>query len=154
MQRMHPKAVRLSIWTALVTHLLFSVSIIVWLIFALIYEWTMIPLIIAAVVTLLSGFTFTSLVPSIRAKHFAYEVEEEEIRISKGIFWISDILIPMVKVQHVELESGPLMRKSDIAHVTIVTAATKHRIYGLERENAESLQRLIAQWARVREDDV
>lgn len=154
MQRMHPKAVRLSKLSALITHILFVVILVGLFILAVIFEWTMIPLVIAASVIVLSGFIFIGVVPNMRAKYFAYEVEEEEIRITKGIGWISDILIPMVKVQHVELESGPLMRRSDIAHITIVTAATKHRIYGLERENAESLQRRIALWARVREDDV
>lgn len=154
MQRMHPKAIRLSRLTALITHLLLFFVIIVLLTLALIYDWTLLPILIAAPVAVLSGFIFAGIVPSVRAKYFAYEVEEEEIRITKGIGWISDILIPMVKVQHVELESGPLMRRSDLAHVTVVTAATKHRIYGLERENAELLQRRIALWARVREDDV
>ncbi|QJD87245.1 PH domain-containing protein [Cohnella herbarum] len=60
----------------------------------------------------------------------------------------------MVKVQHVELTSGPLMRKKELADVVIVTAATKHSIHGLEKDHAEAVQRRIAVWARVREDDV
>jgi membrane protein YdbS with pleckstrin-like domain len=154
MQRMHPKAVRLSQLTALITHFILAIAIIILSVFAQIYEWTLIPVAIAAGVTLLSGLLFVAVVPTVRARKFGYDVDREEIRITKGIWWISDIIIPMVKVQHVELVSGPLMRRSDLAHVIVVTAASKAEIRGLERENAEAVQRRIALWARVREDDV
>ncbi len=154
MQRMHPKAVKLSQFTALLIHFVIAVIIVVLTILALIYDWTTIPFMIAAGVILLSGYLFAGVLPTVRARRFAFEVDAEEIQICRGIWWISDILIPMVKVQHVQLISGPLMRRMDLAHVIIVTAATKHTIYGLERANAEDVQRRIALWARVREDDV
>jgi membrane protein YdbS with pleckstrin-like domain len=154
LQRMHPKAVKLSKLTALIIHCILAVAIIVLFVLAFLFEWSIIPIAIAAGVTVLSGVLFIGVVPTVRAQRFAFEVDAEEIRIYKGIWWISDILIPMVKVQHVELESGPLMRRSELAHVTVVTAAGKHRILGLKWENAEAVQRRIALWARVREDDV
>lgn len=154
MQRMHPKAVKLSRVTGLITHSIFAVIILVLTVLALIYEWTMTPFAIAGGVLILSGYLFVAAIPTIRERRFTFEVDEEEIRICKGIWWISDILIPMVKVQHVELASGPIMRRNELAHVVIVTAATRHTIYGLERDNAEAVQKRIAVWARVREDDV
>lgn len=153
MQRMHPKAVKLSQLTALITHFIIAIAIFILIVFAQIYEWTMIPLAITAGLTLVSGFIFV-VAPKVKARKFGYDVDTDEIRIIKGIWWISDIVIPMVKVQHVEVVSGPLMRRSDLAHVIVVTAATKHEIQGLERENAEAVSRRIALWARVREDDV
>lgn len=154
MQRMHPKAVKLSRIVALITHAIFAIIVIALAVLGFIFNWTQIPMAIAAGVILLSGYLFISVIPTVREKRFMFEVDEEEIRICKGIWWISDTLIPMVKVQHVELASGPMMRKSDLAHVIIVTAATKHTIFGLEKAHAEEVQRRIASLARVREDDV
>jgi uncharacterized protein len=154
MQRMHPNAVKLSQLTALITHSILAIIIVILTVLGLIYDWTMLPVAIAAGVVILSGFLFVGIIPTVRAKHFAFEVDAEEVRISKGIWWLSDIVIPMVKVQHVELLNGPMMRKMDLAHVVIVTAASKHVLFGLERGNAEAVQSRIALWARVREDDV
>lgn len=154
MQRMHPKAVKLSRVVAFITHLIFAVIVILFFVLGSVYGWTMVPMVIASGVILLSGYSFIGPLPPIRANRFLFDIAEEEIRIHKGIWWIQDIVIPMVKVQHVELTSGPLMRKKELADVIIVTAATKHSIHGLEKEHAEAVQRRIAVWARVREDDV
>jgi hypothetical protein len=59
----------------------------------------------------------------------------------------------MVRVQHVELESGPLMRKYDLASVSIVTAATTHRISGLKQPEAQQLKRRIGILAKVDDQD-
>lgn len=154
MQRMHPKAVKLSMITSLLFHAVVFVIVLVLLAVAQFKDWPVWPFAVAEAVIVISGFIFTGIIPRLQFIRFAYFTDQEEIRICKGLWWISDIIIPMVKVQHVELESGPLMRRSELAHVTVVTAATRHRIYGLERADAEAVQRRIAEWARVREDDV
>ena len=60
----------------------------------------------------------------------------------------------MVRVQHVDTEQGPLLRKYNLATVSISTAATVHQIPALDVEEAEEMRHAISSLARVAEDDV
>ena len=60
-----------------------------------------------------------------------YEVRESEIELQHGIFIVKRTLIPMVRVQHVDTSQGPILRKYDLAEITISTAATNHTIPAL-----------------------
>ena len=60
------------------------------------------------------------------------EVRETEIEIQRGIFVIKRTLVPMIRVQHVETNQGPFLRKYDLASVEVSTAATVHTIPALD----------------------
>ena len=60
----------------------------------------------------------------------------------------------MVRVQHVDTEQGPLLRKYNLATVTISTAATVHGIPALDIEEAEEMRHAISRLARVADEDV
>jgi Bacterial membrane flanked domain. len=60
----------------------------------------------------------------------------------------------MVRVQHVDLEQGPILKKYRLATVRVHTAATPHAIPALEGEEADRLRSTIAQLAKVALDDV
>ncbi|WP_341279278.1 PH domain-containing protein [Paenibacillus sp. FSL H8-0537] len=111
--------------------------------------WTLIPLWIGLAVVTAYSVLDIWVVPSLRYRHFQYELFEEELELQYGLIIIKNVLVPMVRVQHVELESGPLMRKFKLASVAVVTAATTHRIKGLKLEKAEELKRKIGQLAKV-----
>ncbi|WP_145453348.1 PH domain-containing protein, partial [Staphylococcus epidermidis] len=63
-------------------------------------------------------------------------------------------LVPMVRVQHVDTSQGPILKKYDLATVSISTAATVHEIPTVDIQEAEELRRSISALARVAEDDV
>ena len=83
-----------------------------------------------------------------------YGLAEEEIDLYRGIFIRTRTVIPMVRVQHVDTEDGPLYRYYKLAAVTISTAATQHVIPALSHEVADELRAKISQFAMVVEDDV
>ncbi|WP_017727963.1 PH domain-containing protein [Halalkalibacterium ligniniphilum] len=93
------------------------------------------------------------LVPSIRRKRWRYDVLEQEIDLQRGVFIVKRTLIPMTRVQHVDTEQGPLLRKYNLAAVTISTAASVHRIPSLSIEVADELRDRIAALAAVAEDE-
>lgn len=93
------------------------------------------------------------IVPSIRWKRWRYEVFDEEIDIQYGKFVVRRVLIPMVRVQHVDTIQGPLLRKHNLATVTISTAATIHEIPALNLDEADQLRDTISKLARVVDDD-
>ena len=113
--------------------------------------WISIILIVLAVIfPVLHIFLF----PTLRWKSWRYEVREEEIELEEGIFVKTRTLVPMIRVQHVDTNQGPLLRKYKLASVVVHTAATAHTIPALEETEAEELRFFISKLARVAEEDV
>ncbi|WP_062512773.1 PH domain-containing protein [Halobacillus sp. KGW1] len=94
------------------------------------------------------------LIPVWRWRRWKYHVSEKDIDIQHGIFIVTRTLIPMVRVQHVDTEQGPLLRKFGVSTIRISTAATVHKIPALDQKEAERLRLSISALARVAEDDV
>lgn len=110
--------------------------------------------IVAGAVVLLIAYLLIYLFPKVRWMRWRYEVREQEIELQHGLFVVKRTLVPMVRVQHVDTEQGPILRKYDLASITISTAATNHTIPALITEEADELRGRISVLARVAEDDV
>ncbi len=107
-----------------------------------------------AIVAVLYTYMFVYLFPKLRWLRWRYEVREQEIELQYGIFIIKRTLVPMVRVQHVDTEQGPILRRYNLASITISTAATSHTIPALITSEADELRSRISTLARVAEDDV
>ena len=94
------------------------------------------------------------LFPNIRHRIWRYEVREQEIEIQSGLFIVTRTLIPMVRVQHVDTEQGPILKRYGLSNISISSAATTHTIPFLEMEEADGLRARISELARVAGDDV
>lgn len=92
--------------------------------------------------------------PEIIWKTWRYDVSEQEIDLFHGIFIKTRTLIPMVRVQHVDTQQGPLLRHFGLSTVTISTAAGTHEIPALADDVAASLRDSISELARVVDEDV
>lgn len=82
-----------------------------------------------------------------------YKIYENEIELMHGVFVVRRVIIPMIRVQHVDTKQGPLLRHYHLATVTVSTAATTHEIPGLTLKNADSLRDYIAKLAREADPD-
>jgi membrane protein YdbS with pleckstrin-like domain len=109
---------------------------------------------IAIIVSLWFTYLFVFLLPKLRWRRWRYEVFDQEIYIQHGILIVSRTLVPMIRVQHVDTKQGPVLRKFQLASVTISTAATTHEIPALLEKDASDLRDRISTLARVDEDDV
>ncbi|WP_439742924.1 PH domain-containing protein [Bacillus pseudomycoides] len=94
------------------------------------------------------------LFPKLLQRYYSYRLNEEELEIQHGMFTVKRVLVPMIRVQHVTIEQGPIMRKYDLAELQISTAATSHSIPGLKMREAEQLKRQIGELAKVSDEDV
>lgn len=110
--------------------------------------------VICAAVSIIYAYIFVYLFPKLRWLRWRYEVREQEIELQHGLFIVKRTLVPMVRVQHVDTEQGPILRKYDLASITISTAATNHTIPALITDEADELRSRISALARVAEDDV
>lgn len=93
-------------------------------------------------------------VPPVRWRRWRYEIREEEIDLKHGFIIIKRTLIPMVRVQHVDMKTGPVMRKYGVASITFSTAAGMHEIPGLALETAEAVRDRIVELARLAHEDL
>ncbi|MEI5909382.1 PH domain-containing protein [Bacillus spongiae] len=117
-------------------------------------DWSMWLVLIAVIAVLGYAVVFIYLIPKIRLERWRYEVREQEIELKQGVFIIKRTLIPMIRVQHVDTVQGPILKKYDLATITISTAATLHEIPALEMLEADQLRHSISMLARVAEDDI
>jgi membrane protein YdbS with pleckstrin-like domain len=152
-QRLHRDYITVYRISGLITHGIFFVFIALYFVFSLMWEWTLWPGWIALSIFIITFILFTWIIPQMIYNRFQYELFEDELEIQKGLIFLSNVLVPMVRVQHVELESGPLMRKYELASVSIVTAATTHKISGLKLTEAQKLKRRIGVLAKVDDQD-
>ena len=102
---------------------------------------------------ILYGLTKIVIWPVIQWHRFRYEVHEDEVDIKQGVIIVRRTLVPMVRVQHVDTEQGPILRKYKMAAVSITSAATTHMIPTLFIEDADSLRDQISKLASVHEDE-
>lgn len=118
------------------------------------FDWPQWLYAVYAAIILVFGILFIYLFPKIRWERWRYEVREQEIELQHGLFIVKRTLVPMVRVQHVDTAQGPILRKYDLAEISISTAATTHTIPALVTAEADELRARISVLARVAEDDV
>ncbi|HEY9577646.1 MAG TPA: PH domain-containing protein [Pseudobacillus sp.] len=121
-------------------------------VFIFINQWSLWIFFILMIIGILEVLTVVVVLPNMRWKRWRYEVREQEIELQRGVFIVRRTLIPMTRVQHVDTEQGPLLRKYGLGAIKISTAATVHEIPAVEIEEAEEMRKVISALARVAED--
>ncbi|ATP42046.1 hypothetical protein CSE16_19650 [Solibacillus sp. R5-41] len=122
--------------------------------FAIKYEWSQWISWVAVGIVVLSIILSIIVFPNIRWEIWRYEVREQEIEIQSGLFVVKRTLIPMIRVQHVDTEQGPILKNYNLANISISSAATVHTIPMLLTEDADMLRTKISELAKVAEEDV
>ncbi len=72
-----------------------------------------------------------------------YNMSEDRLRVVRGIWWRSDSVVPFGRVQHIDVEQGPLERGFGIATMTLHTAGTHNasvHLPGLEEQLARDMR--------------
>lgn len=108
-----------------------------------------VPALVALALFLVFALVQIGFVPQIRYKHWRYQVDAQELDIQFGVFVVRRTLIPLVRVQHVDTQQGPLSKQFGLSSVTVSTAAGSHVIPGLSDAAADQLRDHISALARV-----
>lgn len=116
------------------------------------FEWLWVFPVLAGVIALVLSVCLIAIVPPVRWRRWRYEVSEREVDLKHGVIVVKRTLIPMVRVQHVDTEQGPILRRYNLATVTVSTAAGAHEIPALPMEEADELRDKIAQLAGIADD--
>lgn len=113
-------------------------------------SWWIIATVLALAVIL--SVVLIWIVPTVRWRHWRYEVTEQQLDLQRGIVTLTRTLVPMVRVQHVDTKQGPILRRYGLASVEISTAAGTQEIPALAMDVADDLRNRISRMAGVAED--
>ena len=104
-------------------------------------------------------FVLTGLFILLAAKGYDYEgyaVREKDILYQSGIFFRSTLIIPFNRVQHCEIEHGPVDRMFGLAELSLFTAggsSSDLSIPGLDQEKASALKNFITNRVAADEEE-
>ncbi len=87
-----------------------------------------------------------------RREQWWYAIGDEQIDLEHGWVVVRRVVIPMTRVQHVELERGPLADRFNLAELKIFTAAGMVKIPALDRQEGDRIRQQIAELARIADD--
>jgi membrane protein YdbS with pleckstrin-like domain len=93
------------------------------------------------------------LAPPRRWRALGYRVDSEELRIAAGLLVRTETVVPLKRVQHIDVSQGPLERMFGVTRLVLHTAGTMNSLVvlpGLARETAEAIRDEIR--ARIRQD--
>ena len=92
--------------------------------------------------------------PRVEYATWRYDVTPTDVDLYHGVFVKKRVLVPLVRVQHVETKQGPILRAHGLASVTVSTAGESFEIPGLAADEADALRDRVAELARLAKEDV
>jgi membrane protein YdbS with pleckstrin-like domain len=93
-------------------------------------------------VTVLAALAVT-IMPARRFRAWGYARDPEELLIKFGVWTKVETVVPLFRVQHIDIGQGPIERLFSVNRLVIHTAGTQHSrvvLPGLSRETAETLR--------------
>jgi membrane protein YdbS with pleckstrin-like domain len=98
---------------------------------------------IAAAVAVLIAIWLVAIAPPRRFAHWGFALDDRELHIAHG--WLTRVhtIVPIGRVQHIDLTQGPIERGCGVATLVLHTAGTDHSLVtvpGLAREQAEAVR--------------
>lgn len=117
------------------------------------YEWIGLILYILLILYVIYSIGEIFIFPVYRQRTWRYEIDERHIQLKYGALNKSYLIVPMTKVQYVNTEQGPLLRKYGLATIEIGTMASTHDIPAIPEKEAEELRTKIAILAEITESD-
>lgn len=85
-------------------------------------------------------------IPAARYGARGYQISRDRLRVVRGIMWHSDTVVPFGRVQHIDVDQGPIERALSIATLTLHTAGSHNasvRLPGLGHELAVEMREEI-----------
>jgi membrane protein YdbS with pleckstrin-like domain len=89
--------------------------------------------------------------PKRRLKRWGYDLGEDRLRIASGFLFRSDTVVPLGRIQHIDLRQGPLMRRYDLATLMVHTAGNHNAavaLPGLKQADAFAMREAIRDYIK------
>ncbi|MGE3966023.1 MAG: PH domain-containing protein [Planctomycetota bacterium] len=105
--------------------------------------WILGALGLAVMLALLTAFTW----PGLAYRRTSFHVDDDGLEIRSGVLWRQIHHVPRNRVQHTEVNQGPLERYFGLAHLIVHTAGTTQAaipLHGLTPDAAQNLRLTLA----------
>ncbi|MCX8131475.1 MAG: PH domain-containing protein [Clostridia bacterium] len=77
--------------------------------------------------------------PFFEYRQWAYRISEKHIDFIHGIVFRKRTLIPVSRIQHMDIKQGPLQKKFSLANIAIFTAGQSHEIEAVLYSEAQEI---------------
>ena len=87
-----------------------------------------------------------ALLPQRLYRRWGYDLSPDELRVLRGFLWRTDTIVPMERVQHIDVAQGPLARAFGLSTLVVHTAGTHNStvaLPGLATADAEAMREAI-----------
>ena len=84
-----------------------------------------------------------------------WQLDDDGLRVRRGRFWRSETLVPRARVQHLDIERGPIERRFGLATLVVHTAGTRLnalRQPGFDEDSAMRLRDALVPQQREHDD--
>lgn len=81
--------------------------------------------------------------PARHYRSWGYDMDGRDLHIVHGVWTQVETVVPLSRVQHIDVSQGPLERANGVCRLILHTAGTQHSrvvLPGLSRETAESMR--------------
>ena len=107
----------------------------------------------AGIVAGLAGLALGALVGRLRHRRIGWKLDADGFATRRGGLWRTETLVPVSRVQHLDLERGPLERRLGLATLGVHTAGTRMAAVKLPLLALDDAEALRAHLARQVEAD-
>ena len=90
--------------------------------------------------------------PGRRYRSRGYRLGADDLRVVKGVWFHSDITVPLGRVQHIDVAQGPIERANGLATLVLHTAGTDNSsvsLEGLAHEDAAAMRDTVREVMRA-----
>lgn len=105
-----------------------------------------VPAWVPGIVLLVIAALFVFYLPTRRWQSRGYHMAADRLRVVRGVMFHADTVVPFNRVQHLDVEQGPLERAFGIARLILHTAGTHNAsvvLPGLSHETAVAMREAI-----------
>jgi uncharacterized protein len=115
--------------------------------FLILSAWTLLAL---------NVFLEIFVLPTKRYKATSYRLDDRFFELRSGIIWKTSVMIPLSRLQHVDLLRGPLEQRFGLATLQLFTEGTRNasqKLPGLSAETGAALRRQMMTAAELDSDE-
>lgn len=77
-----------------------------------------------------------------RYRNTLWRLDAYGFAVRRGVAWQRETLVPLTRVQHLDLKHGPLQRMRRLSTLVVHTAGTRHSAVSIDHLDADDAQRL------------
>jgi membrane protein YdbS with pleckstrin-like domain len=70
-------------------------------------------------------------VPARKYRHWGYDMGTDRLRVVRGYMFYSDTIVPFGRIQHIDVDQGPIDRRYGLATLTVHTAGNHNSTVAL-----------------------